>query len=349
MLMQKKYLLLSSGLALLLANSCSTKGNAPGGQDLYVPQVTKAVGGTSLFSLPHTQATTGFALNSQSCSSCGNGPISNVWSLASVFVFQGKVADMNSCMIKAMSKADVIPGLTTGVYKYMTSSSSAMKVKITADGSDVKSFEIFGCNSGTQNQYMSGTNSGGNVTFSLRISSATPSIFVKMDATGVMSGSDWTSKSLTVGYYVAATPHYSEFTIAQHSDYLDISGFVDHGTLGTLDGTDVQLVSRVQLIGNSVSTYALGDGSIKTATGGAGSSSTNWNGDTAVVGSGPTTYDSAVSSATLPSVPSTRTTQYTSSEQWDCSVSSDALNMDTVAASNASLMSAVSACMSEFQ
>ncbi len=349
MVNRKKYLFLSSSFAFLLANSCSTKGNAPGGQDLDMPQVTKAVSSTSLFSLPRTQATTGFSLNSQSCSSCGSGSIMNVWSLASVFVFQGKVADMNSCMIKAMSKADVIAGLTSGEYKYMSSSTSSMKVKITADGTDVKSFEIFGCNSGTQNQYMSGTNSGGNVTFSLRISSASPSVFVKMDATGVMSGSAWTSKSLTVGYNVPSSSSYSEFTIAQQADYLDITGFIDHGTLGTLDGNDVQLVSRAQLIGNSVSTYALGDGSIKTATGGAGSTSTNWNGDTAVVGSGPTTYDSFVASASLPSVPSTRTTQFTTAEQWNCSVSADALDLDKVAASNTSLLSDVMACMGEFQ
>jgi hypothetical protein len=346
---RKAYLIFVSLTAVISTNSCSNKGSAPSGSSLSMPQVTTAVNGVSSQAFVQTKALTGLSLNSQSCSSCGNGALMSVWSLASTFILQGKIADANSCIIKAVAKSNVVPGLTSGEYKTFNDSSGPTKVKITANGTDVTSFEIFSCNGSTQSQYMSGTNTNGNVTFNLKISGGTVSqpIFVKMLATGTMEGANWTSKTLTVGYSVSS--NYSEFTIAQQSNYLDITGYVDSGTLGTLDANDVQLVSRSQLIGSTVPTYALGDGSVRIATGGGSASSTNWNGDTGVVGSGPTTYDSAVASATFPSVPTTRTTSFTSSEQWDCSVGSDAINLEQAATSNATLMTDVQSCILEFQ
>lgn len=251
---------------------------------------------------------------------------------------------MNSCMIKAMAKANIIPGLTSGEPKYMLSSETKMKVKIKATENTVESFEIYNCDTDGQTQYMGGTNSDGAVTFKVRISA--PSIFVTMSATGNMVGSEWSSKSLTVGYNLPSS--YSEFTIDQKSDYLDVSGIVDSGTLGTLDSNDVQIYSRAQLIGNSAKTYALGDGSVRFSVGGNSATATNWDGDTKVIGSGPTTYDSAVSSATLPSIPTTRASQFTATETWDCAMPSDALNMESVGG-NAGLMTDVQACMADFQ
>jgi hypothetical protein len=142
---------------------------------------------------------------------------------------------------------------------------------------------------------------------------------------------------------------YSFFSMTQGSNYLDVNGVIDSGTIGTLDGNDVRLVSRAQLIGSGTTTYALGDGSLLTAVGLNASSSTNWNGDTGVHGSGPTTYDSVVASATLPSVPTTRATAYETSEQWDCQMVGAGTDFATAMASNSSLIADIQTCNQEFQ
>jgi hypothetical protein len=340
---------IGSALIGLAITNCSNKGQAPdSGVTLNMPQVTEAVSGASLMSNVGPFATTGQKLNNGSCSACGSGALMNVWSLGSTFVLQGKMADVNSCIISAMAAAGVVPGLTSGDAKYFTSSGSKTKVKITADGSTIKTFEIFSCEGATQNQFMGGTNTNGNVTFEAKMSGSAPSVyFVSMSATGTMSGSNWTSKSLDVSYSLSNT--YSLFTIAQQSDYLDISGISDSGTLGTLDANDVRLVSRAQLIGSDVQTYAMGDGAVRMALGANAASATNWNGDTGVVGSGPTTYDSVVASATLPSIPTTRITAFESDEQWDCNSDGSDVDLESVAATNPSLMSAVQECIGDFE
>ena len=342
--MHTRYLIFAVAVATILG--CTNKGHAPGGNSLDMPYITNAVDGGASLAAIGPRATTGASLNSQTCSSCTSDFL-NAFSLASTFVLQGKLADSNSCMIAAVSEADIVPGLTDGTYKYLYSSTMTMKVKITASNKTVTSFEIFTCNGGSQIQYMSGTNLGGNVTFGLRVSSS--GNFVTMDATGTLSGDDWSSKVLNTGYYLPGSGTYSYFTITQEANYLDISGAIDRGTLGTLDATDVRLVSRAQLLGSSSKTYALGDGSVRTATGANAATTNNWNGDTGVHGGGPTTYDADVAAASLPSIPTTRTSAFTAAETWDCTMGADAINFESAGASNSSFMAAAMKCQEDFQ
>ena len=328
---------------------CSNSGSAPGGSSINMPQVTAPVSGASSSAVEHSLATTGLTLNAQTCAHCGSSAnLTAVWNMASIFVYQGKVADLNSCIIKSLAKADVVPNLTSGNYVYMTTSSSNLKVSVSLSGGTLSSFKVFGCSGTTQNQYIGGSNTNGNVVFSGRILSSP--YFVTLDATGTMSGTNWTSKSVTIGEYNGGTtPSYSQFTMTQNPSYLDITGVLDQGTLGTLDGADVRLYSRAQLIGTSVATYALGDGSVLKAIGTSSSSQTNWNGDTSVEGSGPTTYDSVVAAGTLPTIPTTRATAFATAEQWDCSTPSTAVNVQQVATSSSSLISDLSTCVGSFQ
>lgn len=347
--MKARVLFLFAGLLALLG-SCTNKGQAPGGESLDIPKITTAVSGngtSAIVASVHPMAIHGASLNSD-CTTCGSGTsFQHVHSLASIFVIQGKIADMNSCMISAVSAYDIVPGITSGSFKYLRSDSSQMKVKVSVTDKVVSSFEIFNCDNGVQTQYVTGTNSNGNVTFKLR--GGDSNFFVSMDATGQMSGTNWTSKSLNVGFYSSTMSQYSYSTVTQNQDYLDISGIIDTGTLGTLDGSDIRLVSRAQLIGSSIQDYALGDGSIRIASGVGAASNNNWNGDTAVHGSGPTTYDSAVASATLPSIPTSRVTSFTGAEQWDCSEAEASIDFAARASSNSGFMNAVMACQEAFQ
>lgn len=334
-------------LCFFINLSCTNEGNAPsGGATVVMPLVTAPVSGASASAFG-PRATTGASLKSGSCSSCGSGMMSNLYSLASAFAVYGAMADLNSCTTSAVAKAGIIPGLTSGEYKYLDMQDSKMKVKVTVSGTVMSSYELFYCDADGQNQYVSGTNDGTNVTFTMKIKPAGTNYFVNIGVEGTLSGTTWTSKRVTTGFYNGASGSttYSYFTMTQGLDYLDVSGIYDQGTLGTVDGTDWRMVSRAQLLGNSYKTYALGDGSSKHVMGTGSVATTNWNGDTGVHGSGPTTYDSVVSSATVPSLPTSRVTTFSSDETWDCSMESP---VDTSSAmSNSAFMTDMMACASE--
>jgi hypothetical protein len=262
---------------------------------------------------------------------------------------QGKLADSNSCMVAAVVSNDIIPGLTSGEYKYLNSSNGiTMKVKVALSGTTVTSYELYTCVNGEQVQYISATDTNGDVTFKFRATGS--SLFVAMDATGKLADGQWTSKVLDAGFYSSSgTPYYDYFQITQQSDYLDVTGYLDSGTLGTQDVNDIRIVSRAQLLGDSPQNYAMGDGAVRTATGAGAASNTNWNGDTGVEGAGPTTYDSAVASATLPTAPTTRATAFTADETWDCQMVGGGIDFLASAASNPAFLAQGMACEEEFQ
>lgn len=328
---------------------CTNKGNAPGGNPIDMPLITTAVSGTSFLSNSvRPQATSGQSLNSQSCSGCGGSTqFLNSWSLGAMFVEQGKFADADSCMVAAVASHELVPGITSGEYKYLDLGQSQMKVKIVLSGTEVTSYELFTCYNGSFLQYVSLTKTGSAATYKFR-SNGGGNMFITMQANGTVTGDAWTSKTLDVGFYLGTGPSYSFFNMAQGSDYLDISGGTDAGTLGTLDALDNRLVSRAQLLGSSAKTYAMGDGSVRSASGVGAPSNTNWNGDTGVHGAGPTTYDSAVASATLPTIPTTRVTAFTADETWDCQMSNPA-NFNALAAANPAFTADAMVCTADFE
>lgn len=334
------------GLTLSLF-SCTNQGHAPGGSSIAMTEVTSSVSGASFTGLGvHPQATSGQLLNSNSCSTCGSGVFMNAWSLGSMFVLQGKLADADSCMVAAVAANEIVPGLTSGEFKYIDQGDSQMKVRVVLSGDEVETYENFTCYQGSFMQYVKMTKVGSTATYTFRSNGGQAGLFVTMDASGTVSGDSWTSKTLTVGFY--SSTNYSFFTMTQGTDYLDINGGIDSGTLGTLDGTDVRLVSRTQLLGSSAQTYAMGDGSIRYASGVGSAANTNWNGDTGTVGAGPTTYDSVVASATLPTIPTTRTTAFTAAETWDCQMSNP-VNFQAAAASNSAFVTQAMACVEDFE
>lgn len=326
--------------------ACANDGHAPGGSEITFPEVTKAVSGSSFLGKVKSKAVSGAALNTSMCSNCGSSTgMAFAHSLASLFVLQGMIADNNSCSIVALEKSGVISGLTSGDFIYLYADNIRIKAKVKVEGGVVSLFEMNHCMDGVQVQHMAGTNSGGNVTFTFR--SKDTGTFASMDASGTLSGETWTSKTVNFKFY--NTTSLSNFTISQNSDYLDITGTIDSGTIGTLDGTDFRMVSRAQLLGSSAKTYALGDGSIRAATAAGAASNTNWNGDTGVHGAGPTTYDADVASATLPSVTSTYATDFTASETWDCSMPGGGIDFASAITGNETLMNDMIACSEDFQ
>jgi hypothetical protein len=186
------------------------------------------------------------------------------------------------------------------------------------------------------------------VTFAFRSKDAS-SYFMAMDATGTMSGEAWLSKTVTAKFYSVSSARLDVFTIAQNSDYLDITGAMDSSTIGTVDGSDFRFVSRAQLLGSNAKTYALGDGSSKMQLGAGSGATNNWNGDSGVHGAGPTTYDADVASATLPSMTAVYATDFTTDEAWDCQTSGTVYNFATLMSSNATLLSDMIACSEDFQ
>jgi hypothetical protein len=333
---------------IVLTTACTSEGHAPGGGSLNIPQITSAVNGSASGVVIQPKATSGQSINTQTCSGCGGAStdFSYAHSLASLFVIQGKIADANSCAIGAIRQFDLLPGLGDGTDVYTVQDTMAIKANVKVTGDTVTSFTVIHCMDGEQVQYMSGTNVGGSVTFKFR--SKSDSNFMTMDAEGTMSGDTWTSKTLDVLFYNQSGSS-SSFTITQTASLLDITGVLDNGTLGTLDGSDYRSVSRVELLGDSPATYAIGDGSVRSAVGAGGAANNNWNGDTGVHGGGPTTYDSHVASATLPSIPSSYPTDFTSDEQWNCQAVGTPVNLMTAAAGNPAVIAAMNECNEAFQ
>ncbi len=276
--------------------------------------------------------------------------------------------DKIQCYIGVMEANNLFNASYDGTDKYYTlpSEDETMKIKfnIASAGGAITSFKMWTCEDGsTQSQYLSTTNTNNAVSItsvmsrSFTFDSVTGSFGNRATVTGTVNSSGaWLSKDMTVSmrrsHGVEDSSEYS--SISQGASTITISAFRSGTYSSSAFSTQVYGISEI-LNAGSLTTFALGDGSMKYAATFPGDTSASgtvsWTGDDmlALSPASSGTYYSSAAAGTLPTV-ATQTISFDSAagEAWDCAADAGGFTAISAASFTADLESQLAVCDAKY-
>ncbi len=284
------------------------------------------------------------------------------------------------CYIGVMERNNLFNASYDGTDKYYTLAPAAdeedpqtmrIKFNITESGGQISNFKMWTCENGsTQSQYLSLVNADGEVDmvavsrFSSSSGGNTFSNGNRATVEGTVSSTGaWTSKTLTSRYEGSSTYEGNTFTndgyaqIIQAATSLTLSAF-QMGTYndGSAHTFSSEVFGAMEILGaGSLSTFALGDGSLKFVVdygGTSDSGTTSWTGDDQNVLGDVTsgTFYSTANGGTVPTAAAqTITFDSSASEDWDCTAPSGATFTDIASSSfTATVEAGIATCDEQF-
>lgn len=319
-------------------------------------EVTGPVSGNSStgLSLGKLAATTGVVLSSPGTFSSGNSlPLCENVNIVKEILREAASPDKILCYMGKMKANNVIPGtldLADGNTKYIKlinlpdnghgNSSPTVKFQIVKTDGAISSFKMWSCFGGSastpvQSEYISEIFSGSTATVTSKYtgSESGASFGSNMVATGTFSAGAWASKNISGYRYYSYSGNSNVMTLDmnQYADRVDMA-IAMKGRYGTSTYLN-KFFTVVQLIGSTLSNFALGDGSTnlsmsydQDSNGSAEYSNTgvvSWNGDTkanlSTASNGD--YYSLSNAGSVPADPnSSQTVTFSAEETWDCSL-----------------------------
>lgn len=339
--------------------SDSTESSSSSNEFSGLAEVTGPVSGNSStsYTLGALAATNGVSLSSPGSFSSGTSlPFCENVNLVKEILKEAASPDKILCYMGKMKANNVIPStldLADGNTKYVKllnlpdnghgNSRPTVKFQIIKTDGAISSFKMWSCFGGSaatpaQSEYISEIFSGSTATVQSKYtgSESGSTYGSNMTATGTFSGGAWASKNISGYRYYSQSGNSNVMTLNmnQYADRVDM-GIAMKGRFGSSTYLN-KFFSVVQLIGSSLSNFALGDGSSKfsmsydsDSNGSAEYSNTgtvSWNGDTrsnlSTASNGD--YYTLANSGTVPNDPNaSQTVTFSTDETWDCSLPSD--------------------------
>ncbi len=347
--------LMSVGVVVACSNS-SGGGSSTTNEFSSLPEVTGPVttnGSLSVGSL----ATTGVSLDNPGAFGGGTSPqfCENI-NLLKEIMREASQPDKILCYMGAMRSSGVIPAslnITDGDVKYIRltnlpaekgsreNTRPVIKFQIIKTNGAISTFKMWSCFDGTPSapvlsEYMSQVFSGGTATVITKNvgSEGTASYGSSMTTTGSFDNG-WTSKNISGFRYYddSGNSNVMEIDMDQYADQLRLSIAMD-GRFGASTFTN-RFFTVAQLLGSTLTEFAIGDGSSKvdmsydqdsdTTPEFTSSNTFSWNGDTKInLGTASDgDYYATAHAGTVPAAPnSSQTVTFTGEEAWDCSLPS---------------------------
>jgi hypothetical protein len=328
-----------------LISGCSKNSDdGSGGSTLSIPNMTAAVSGNTTASISNPIRTfASIPLNQQNSGMLftGTGPSASVpksvFDMVKSFVSNAKTSDSFACMVEVLANNSLLKtDGTETVFSDDQESSFKAKFVVNATGSNLNNFKMYICNSSSaiaNEIYAEGTRTGNDMSFTLKFDSS-GSIQGAMTMTGVVDGSNWVSKSLTMETYFSSIV--SKFQISQNASNMIVKGTINTGSAAST----YQMYSKFGLLGNSPSTYAMSEGTVKYANNGSNLSQ-SW--DISGATQSTSAYAADVTSGTYFDTNIFFTGAMTSGQTWDCAVgSSTEVKVSTM---SPAVLTAVQSCM----
>jgi hypothetical protein len=322
-----------------------------------LPEVTGPVTTNGATSIGNLSASTGVLLGSPSFLNTNSRPMCENVNLLKEVLREAAGPDKILCYMGAMKSSGVIPGtldLADGEYHYIKlqnlsqgreATEPVVKFQIVKTDGVISSFKMYSCFGGsttpTQSEYISQTFVGTNATIITKnVGSQTDgadsqSYGSSMTTTGVYD-SGWSSKNITGFRYYSSTGTYAGSNVTtinldQYADQVNMA-IAMKGLYGGNLFTN-KFYTQAQLIGSTLATFALGDGSSKVSMSydeGNNSSvefsdsgTIAWDGDTKdALGDATTSaYYVGANAGTIPNTPDdTQVVTFGTGETWDCAL-----------------------------
>lgn len=243
-----------------------------------------------------------------------------------------KIPDATSCLVEALVNNGLV---STDGKEFVfddTDNNEKTKITVTASGNTPSSFSIRQCSSGSQVQYLGGSLTGEDMSFTFKGSESSNKYALTI--TGKYNGTTWTSKQVTIYSYAAS--QYSVYRTTQYADAL-VPQYTTSG---------VKLYAKYTLSGSSTQDYAMGAGSYKYNMGGSDSLG-HWTSDLADTSTA-SPYATEVAAGTfLTAITSFTSYEISGSEAWDCQTgSASVLSATTVSSAQAqAVTTALNSCL----
>lgn len=276
--------------------------------------------------------------------------------------------DKIKCYIGVMEANNLFNASYDGSDKYYTlaSEEDTMKIKfnIAASGGAISSFKMWTCEDGaTQSQYLSTTNSNNTVSISTVMSrsftfeSVSGTFANRATVTGTVNSSgQWLSKDMTVALRavrgVEDSSAYS--TISQGATSMTLNAYRTGTHSSSAFSTQVYGVAEI-LNAGSLTTFAIGDGSMKYAAtfpgDGSASGTVSWTGDDMLrltpATDGPN-YSAADAGTLLTPASQTIVFDSAAGETWDCAADSSGFTDIPASAFTATVEAGLAVCNAKF-